>query len=176
MKNSMKKVIAIALMISSCGLLARGGGGGHGGGGHGGGGHGGGHGGGRGGHGGGRGGHARSGHGAHGAHGKHAGGHGHGGHHGHGGRGHGGWGRGGYGYGWGGGWGWGLNGWLWGATAAIIAGSFLYGGYSIDQWEDMADQDDEKRVYYQNVVLPAYQQYEADPTSVPVRTLEPEHA
>ena len=65
--------------------------------------------------------------------------------------------------------GWGYGGWLWGATAAIIAGAWLFGGYTWDQWQEMADEDDEKRVYYETVVTPAYQQYQQNPESIPVR-------
>ncbi len=158
MKNKiMKKLMAFALLLCTAGLFARGGGHGGGHGGHGGGHRGGGH---RG------GGHGRSGHHASGHHGgHHAGGH-------HGGHGRGGWGRGGWGrggWGWNSGWGWGYGGWLWGATAAIIAGSWLYGGWTYDQWEDLAAQDPERREYFETVVQPAYQQYQQDPTSVPVR-------
>ena len=33
----------------------------------------------------------------------------------------------------------------------------------------MANQDDERRVYFQTVVAPAYQQYQEDPNSVTMR-------
>ena len=150
MNSFLKKLIAVALLINSLGLCARGGHGGHGGGHHGGGHHGGHHSGHHAGH--------RSGH-----HGYNRGGH-HGSrgyrHYNHGGRGyhHGGWNR---------GWGWGYPGWAWGATAALVAGSFLFGGYSINQWQQMAAQNPEQRVYYETVVVPAYQQYQQDPSSIP---------
>lgn len=71
--------------------------------------------------------------------------------------------------GWNNGWGWGYPAWAWGATAAIIAGSFLFGGYTYNQWAQMAAEDQEKRVYFETVVAPAYNQYQNNPDSVPVR-------
>lgn len=71
--------------------------------------------------------------------------------------------------GWNSGWGWGYGGWFWGATAALIAGIWLFGGWTYDEWEDLAAQDPERQEYFETVVQPAYQQYQQDPTSVPVR-------
>ena len=161
MNKLVKKLMAFIMVVSTFGLFARGG---HGGGGH----HGGGH---RGGRGGGHRGH-RAGHhgGHHGGHKAHHGGHGrHAGYRG--GRGWGGrgWGRGGF---WGAGWGWGVPWWVWGATAAVVASLWYYGGYTIDQWEEMAQQDPDKKVYYETKVLPAYQQYQRNPNSVPVREIK----
>ena len=146
MNLCLKKLIAIVLLINSLGLCARGGhGGGHGGGGrHGGGHHGGGH------HSGHHSGHHEYHHsGGHRYHPYHHDGHGYN---------HGGWNR---------NWRWGYPRWTLGATAAVVAGSFLFGGYRINQWEQMAAQNPEQRVYYETVVLPAYQRYQQDPHSVP---------
>ena len=63
----------------------------------------------------------------------------------------------------------GIGGWLWGATAALIAGIWLFGGWTYAEWEELAAQDPERQVYFQEVVQPAYQQYQQDPSSVPVR-------
>lgn len=154
MANFIKKFIAIALVINAgTSLLARGGGRHGGGGGRG---HAGGH---------------------HGAQGHHAGGHhaGQAGHHaGHGYAHHGahqyghGWqngragiwgGRGFYAYpGW----------WIWGATAAIVAGSFYFAGRSASYWQQTDP------VYYQQYVLPAYQRYQANPSSIPERSVSQE--
>lgn len=126
---------------------------------------------------------ARGGHGGHGGHaGHHRGHHGHrGGHHGgrhhphrisHGNRMHhnrgwhrGGWGR--SGWGWGYGWGFGFpSWWLWGATAALVAGTWYYGGYTIDEWQTRAAQNPNVNNYYTTVVQPAYEQYQANPNSL----------
>ncbi len=87
---------------------------------------------------------------------------GHGGYHGgkhgyaHGGRGY----HGGHNYGYGrGGWGWGAGAVL---GAAIVAGVFYYNGQTREYWQ----QNDPE--FYQTEVLPAYQQYQADPSSVRV--------
>ena len=56
-----------------------------------------------------------------------------------------------------------------GATAALIAGIWLFGGWTYAEWEELAAQDPERQVYFQEVVQPAYQQYQQDPSSVPVR-------
>ncbi len=156
MKNILKKLLILALFISSTGLTARVGHGGHGG--H-------------------RGGHHHSG----GHHsGRHHSGH-HGGHHygrrtgdRHGGHsyGHRGYARHGYyGGGWRG-WGWGYGGWLWGATAALIGGAWLFGGYSYPQWRVMAQEDPEKQRYFDTVVNPAYRKYQRNPNSVPAYDAE----
>lgn len=143
MKNSIKKIIAVLLVVICPNIIARGGhGGGHGGhGGH----HGGGH-------------HGRG----HGGHGHHGGHHGH-----HGNRGHHGWNRGGWnrgGWGWGSGWGFGYPGWwTFGATAALLSGIWYFGGYTIDEWQERAAQNPEVNNYYTTVVQPAYYQYQANP-------------
>ena len=122
----------LVLLLNVCGLMARGGHGGHHSGGH-------------------HGGHHTGHHSGH--HFAHRGGH-HAYH---------GYGR---GYGWRTGWAWGRPGWRWGATGALIAGSFLFGGYTYSQWQRMAQQDPEKRYYFETVVLPAYKQYQQNPNSI----------
>ena len=96
----------------------------------------------------------------------------------HGGYNRGGYGRGGYGRGYGGYGGWGAGRglgfgypgwWAWGASAALLGGLWYYGGYTIDDWQGLAAQDDQTNNYYTTVVQPAYEQYQADPSSVPVR-------
>lgn len=108
---------------------------------------------------GGHGGHAGH-HGHHGGHHRHHEGHygHHVGHH----RGHHGWNRGGLG--WGSGWGFGYPGW-WtlGATAALLSGTWYYGGYTIDEWQKRAAQNPSVNNYYTRVVQPAYEQYQANP-------------
>lgn len=67
-------------------------------------------------------------------------------------------------------WAWGHPGWwTWGATAAIIGSNFYWGGYSIEEWQQMATQDEEKMLYYQKYVAPAYKQFQNNPDTVPVR-------
>ena len=73
--------------------------------------------------------------------------------------------RGGY---WNGGWypgSW----WLWGASAALLGGLWYYDGLSWDDWNDYIVDNPEAADYYYTNVVPAYNQYQADPSSVPVR-------
>lgn len=141
----MKKIIALAfLLLSLCGVFAHGGHSGHGG--H---------------HAGRHGGHHFNRRGGHYDHQYRRGGYGH---------------RYGRGYGWRSGWAWGgrPGWWRLGARAATFGGLFYFAGFTYAQWQLMAQQDAAKRIYFETVVVPAYNKYQQDPNSIASYDASPE--
>ena len=59
--------------------------------------------------------------------------------------------------------------WIWGASAALLGGLWYYNGLSWDDWNDYIVDNPEAADYYNTYVVPAYNQYQEDPSSVPAR-------
>jgi ABC-type taurine transport system substrate-binding protein len=53
-----------------------------------------------------------------------------------------------------------------GAVAALASGTWYFGGYTIDEWQERAAQNPKVNNYYTTVVQPAYEQYQANPDSL----------
>jgi hypothetical protein len=54
----------------------------------------------------------------------------------------------------------------------LIGGAWYYNGLTYPQWQEYANTDPDVYNYYTTNVVPAYEQYQADPSSVRTENVE----